>query len=246
MIQRTLPFLFLAALFVSTSAAAKERAEDPLRVFIRAGVKTHGPGEHDHPRFLEDWSVILAERGAEVAGAQRFPTAEELDATDVMILYAAEGGSIHGEERARLDAFLARGGGLVVLHDAVCGDAPHWFKGVVGGAWEHGHAKWYTGEVGLYFPDREHPVMRGVPASFRITDELYRFERDPSGPDIKVLAIGRSLETGEEYPVVWTVARDEGRTTCITLGHDGKAHELPAFKQLLKNSAAWAAREGGE
>lgn len=238
MIQRTLPFLFLAALFVSTSAAAKERAEDPLRVFIRAGVKTHGPGEHDHPRFLEDWSVILAERGAEVAGAQRFPTAEELDATDVMILYAAEGGSIHGEERARLDAFLARGGGLVVLHDAVCGDAPHWFKGVVGGAWEHGHAKWYTGEMGLYFPDREHPITKGV-SNFDLTDEIYyELHMDP---DAHVIA--NSFRTTHEIrPQMWVYEKDNYRAFVSIPGHYHDTFSLPPYRTLLLRGIAWAGK----
>src|SRR6266705_2982346 len=35
-----------------------------LRVFIRAGVKTHGPNQHDHPRFLAEWKELLNQRGA--------------------------------------------------------------------------------------------------------------------------------------------------------------------------------------
>jgi len=27
----------------------------------------------------------------------------------------------------------------------------------------------------------------------------------------------------------------------VTLGHDGKAHDHPAFKSILQNSLAWAA-----
>ena len=29
-------------------------AGEPLRIFIRSGPKTHGPGAHDHPRFLRE------------------------------------------------------------------------------------------------------------------------------------------------------------------------------------------------
>jgi hypothetical protein len=63
--------------------------QSPLRIFIRASAKTHGPGQHDYPRFLEEWKKLLTERGAAVDGAQRFPTAEELAQTDVMIDYAS-------------------------------------------------------------------------------------------------------------------------------------------------------------
>ena len=69
------------------SLALSSRAAEPLRVFIRAGVKTHGPGQHDHPRFLKEWTELLNERGAKADGAMDFPTASQLDATDVLVLY---------------------------------------------------------------------------------------------------------------------------------------------------------------
>src|SRR3954447_8577760 len=63
-------------------------AEAPLRVFIRAGVKTHGPNQHDHPRFLKEWKQLLAERGMKADGAMTFPTADQLENTDVLIVFA--------------------------------------------------------------------------------------------------------------------------------------------------------------
>ncbi|MBI5363165.1 MAG: hypothetical protein HZA53_08295, partial [Planctomycetes bacterium] len=83
---------------VEASAPAPERAA-PLRLFLRGGPKTHGPGQHDHPRFVAEWEPLLEARGAVVEGALRFPTAEELARTDVLVIYAADGGAIHGEER---------------------------------------------------------------------------------------------------------------------------------------------------
>ena len=48
----------------------------PLRVFIRGGVKTHGPNAHEHERFLKDWpglsaaaSQLLKDRGVRVVGS---------------------------------------------------------------------------------------------------------------------------------------------------------------------------------
>src|SRR6266508_226125 len=63
-------------------------AENPLRVFIRAGRKTHGPtgnGQHDGPTFLKDWKQLLAQRGAVVNGKIGFPTSQELENTDVIV-----------------------------------------------------------------------------------------------------------------------------------------------------------------
>ena len=58
-------------------------AAEPLRIFIRSGEKTHGPGCHDHPAFLKDWTKLLNERGAKATGGDNFPTAEQLSTTDV-------------------------------------------------------------------------------------------------------------------------------------------------------------------
>ena len=37
----------------------------PLRIFIRSGPKSHGPGAHDYPRYLKEWVPLLNERGRE-------------------------------------------------------------------------------------------------------------------------------------------------------------------------------------
>jgi type 1 glutamine amidotransferase len=81
--------------------------------------------------------------------------------------------------------------------------------------------------------------MQNVPAKFNIVDELYRWEKDPEGTEIEVLAIGRSLKTGEEYPVIWTVQHPNAKIVCNTLGHDAKAHDLAAYKTMLSNSMTW-------
>ncbi|HYV29803.1 MAG TPA: ThuA domain-containing protein, partial [Candidatus Binatia bacterium] len=158
----------LAALLCSTPT----RAAEPLRVFIRGGPKTHGPGQHDHQRFLTEWKELLNQRGAQADGAMDFPTAQQLEKTDVLVMFAAEAGTINPEQRAALDHFLKRGGGIVCFHDAVCGTDPQWFKTVIGGSWEHGHSRWYEGELSFYYVDTSHPITAGV-SNFELDDELY-------------------------------------------------------------------------
>ena len=46
----------------------------PVRVFIYAGLKTHGEGQHDYPQFLADWSKLLMNRNATVDGGLHFPS----------------------------------------------------------------------------------------------------------------------------------------------------------------------------
>ena len=50
-------------LFAIVTGSAQDK---PLRVFIRSGPKTHGPGQHDHPRFLTDWKQLLTDRGMKI------------------------------------------------------------------------------------------------------------------------------------------------------------------------------------
>lgn len=215
---------------------------DPLSVTIRAGAKTHGPGEHDHPRFLEEWSELLTSRGCSVRGGLEFPDAATLDATDVLVMYAADAGSIHDAERERLEAYLGRGGGIVVLHDAVCGDDPHWFKSVVGGAWEHGHSKWQNGLLGLYFADREHPITRGV-SNFDFDDEIYwDLHLDP---DAQVLA--SSFHTPfDVQPQMWVFEKEGYRSFVSLQGHYHRTFSNPAWRTLVLRGIAWAGRRDAD
>ncbi len=227
---------FSSLALLALAFAGAPQGEPALRVYIRAGEKTHGPGEHDHPRFLEEWTPLLRERGCAVDGSLAFPSAEALARTDVLVMYAAEGGSIHGDERARLDAYLARGGGIVVLHDAVCGDDPHWFKTVVGGAWEHGHSKWQHGEMGLYFADREHPITRGV-SNFDFVDEIYwDLHLDP-GAHVLANAFHTPFDV---TPQMWVYEKDAYRAFVSIQGHYHASFSHEAWRTLLLRGIAWA------
>ena len=200
-------YLRLGAVLIAGLLACASRAADPLRVFIRAGIKTHGPGQHDHPRFLGEYTKVLGERGVKVDGAMDFPSAAQLEATDVVVIFAADGMKITGDERSRFEKFLQRGGGLVVLHDGVVsGDQHEWAKQVTGGAWRwdgEKKTKWYEGEVGVYFVDTTHPVVRGF-SNFDWKDEIY-YDMDMA-PDAKVLATSFH-SVFVIAPQVWTYER---------------------------------------
>ena len=121
-------------------------------------------------------------------------------------------------------------------------DWPEYNKLLVGGGSRSHEA---LGEFEVEVVKPEHPLMQGVPAKFRIVDELYRWEKDPDA-EIEVLAIGRGLQSGEEFPVVWTVSHPSARIVCNTLGHDDRAHELKAYQTLLANALNWVQSNGGE
>jgi len=240
------PIFFLAIL--GAAAPVQSQVTPPLRVFLRAGEKTHGPGEHDHPRFLADWTPLLRERGCEVRGALAFPTREELAATDVVVFFCAEGASIFGDDRAHLLEYLERGGGLVFLHDSVCGDDPHWFKTIAGGAWEHGRATWHEGKIGLCFArdaagtEREHPITRGV-ANFDLDDEIYSNLHLVSG--VHVLA--NSFQTPFDVtPQMWTFEQGNRRAFVSLQGHEYATFSHPAWRTLVLRGIAWAGKRDAD
>ena len=228
--------VFLVLALAGMSGFAQEA--NPLRVFIRSGPKTHGPGQHDHPRFLEEWTKLLNERGAKATGKMGFPTAQELENTDVLVMYLAEGGTIVGQDRENLEKFLARGGGIVTIHDAVCGTDPEWFKTIVGGAWEHRHSKWHEGEVGVYFIDTEHPITRGI-SNFDFDDEIY-YDLHMM-PEAKVLA-SSFHSVFVIAPQIWTYEKENYRSFVNLQGHNHKSFSLPHFRAILLRGIAWAGK----
>lgn len=254
--------LVLLALTASASpdvSGAQEPA--PLRVFLRGGPKTHGPagnGLHDHEVWVREWQPLLASRGATVDGGLRFPDAAQLENTDVLVMFAANAGTILGEERARLEQFLKRGGGIVVLHDAlVAAQEPHWFKTIVGGSWENKVARFFEGENTYYYVNPEHPVTKGA-SNFKITDEVY-WELHMM-PNAQVLAASMQPvrpgpgsappaqpEIGRLIPQIWVYQNqlDGGqpyRAFVSLLGHHFSTFQSPHVRGVLLRGIAWAGK----
>jgi type 1 glutamine amidotransferase len=227
----------------------------PLRVFIYAGLKTHAVGQHDYPQFLADWSKILTERGAVVSGALQFPSARDLSNVDVMVIYKGDAGYLGIEDRATLDSFMRRGGGVVSLHDALCGPEPEQFANIVGGAKKHGERN-YTLEADVPYTivDTSHPIMQGM-SNFSIKDEAFFSMTWSKSPEIKVLATATMAATpsakgheGEVVPQIWTYERSLApaptgrpyRAFVWMQGHNYANFALPNVQAMLLRGIAWA------
>lgn len=242
---------------VTPSAQPEPPSSAPVRVFIYAGPKTHGPGQHDYPQFLADWSKLLAERGAIVDGALHFPAARELSNADVLVIYKGDAGYVGLEDRATLDAFLRRGGGLVSLHDSLCGDDPQWLSTILGGAKKHGEVN-YTleAEVSYTIVDPASPITAGM-TNFTITDEAFFLMTWAQSPAIHVLATAPIAGTpsagahkGEVVPQIWTYERplvppptgQPYRAFVWMQGHNYSNFANPQVQSMLLRGIAWAAK----
>lgn len=184
-----------------------------MHIYLRAGLKTHGGGEHDYPQFLADWSKILTAHGAVVDGSLHAPFPGELDGVDVMVVYKGDMGFMSPQEKAVLDAFVKRGGGLVMIHDALCGPDPVQMAQYVGGGKKHGETNFTLGaNVPYKIVDKADPIMKGM-SDITLYDESFYKITWAESPKIHVLATAviddtessrRGGGVGQTVPQIWT------------------------------------------
>jgi putative heme-binding domain-containing protein len=225
------------AVLAGAPAAAAAR---PMHVVLVAGPKDHGPGEHDYPAWQKVWQQLLSRSdGVKVTTAWQWPEAADLKSADVLVFY--QQGRWTPERARDIDAFLARGGGLVYIHYAVDGgaDAPG-FARRIGLAWRGGASKFRHGPLDVQFSrGSTHPVARNF-GKVHFEDESYwQLVGDPT----KVQLLATGVEDGEPQPLFWTCEQGKGRVFVSILGHFAWTFDDPLFRVLLLRGTAWAARE---
>ncbi|MBS1803376.1 MAG: ThuA domain-containing protein [Acidobacteria bacterium] len=228
---------------------------DGMRIFIWAGLKSHLAGQHDYPQFLADWSKILTEHGAIVDGSLHAPTSEDLERADVLVIYKGDAGYLSDEEKSVIEAFVKRGGGLVSLHDSLCGPDPEYFATLVGGAKKHGDVNYTLGAPIAYsVKDVSDPIMRGM-SNFTIFDEAFFNMTWAHDPGVHVLASSSIPGTpsagshrGEVVPQIWTYehtfARGEPARAFVWMqGHEYANFANYQIQQMLLRGIAWAGKK---
>ena len=226
-----------------------------LRIYIRAGLKTHGPDLHDYPQLLADWSKLLTERGAVVDGSLHAPTAEELARTDVMLMYKGDAGYMTAAEKATMDAFVKRGGGIVTIHDVLCGPDPQYFASIVGGGKKHGEMNYSAGPISYTIVDKSHPIMQGMNETLTIQDEAFYSMTWAQDPQIHVLATAKmpasrsvGIHEGEVVPQIWTYEHtlpggQPARAFVWMQGHTYTNMAIPELRDMLLRGIAWAGKK---
>jgi uncharacterized protein len=235
LLGRVLPCLLVGLAACAHSADTGAQTTAGPRVLVVGGDQ-----HHDFDRWFDQaTSATLAEAGAVVSYTD-VPGDILAALPQIDVLYLTNNQPLPGAElRDAIFAFVGGGNGLLVGHAAAWyswSDWPAYNRRLVSGG-ARSHLDY--GAFDVTVTDPAHPVMRGVPPSFTIRDELYRFEKDPAGPPIHVLATGRDAGTGREYPVVWAVGAEQGRIVVHTLGHDGAAHHHPAYRTMLQDAVRW-------
>jgi uncharacterized protein len=140
--------------------------------------------------------------------------------------------------------FVASGKGVVLTHAGTWYNNRDWpeFNKVLVGGGSRSHERY--GAFDVTITNENHPITKNISEkTFNLKDELYRMNRDSAGAAIDVLAIATVPNSTTTYPLLWVTKSDKARIACLTLGHDGEAHDKPVYQELLKNAIKWAARK---
>ncbi|WP_367875109.1 PVC-type heme-binding CxxCH protein [Luteolibacter sp. Populi] len=224
---------------VNGTSLPEKRETGALRVLLAGGGSSHDFGtwyDREDQQILRDAGGMTTAYTSDPAEA-----VELLERADVLLFSSNDAAYAKSEPfRKAFDAFVARGGGLVLLHPATWYNWPDWpayNKAFVGGG---SRAHDPPGEFTLSVVKPEHPVVAGVSKEFKIRDEHYQIGIDPAAKVEVLVETSVSAQTGKKHPSVWITAHPECRIVCIAPGHDEAAHRLPDFRKLLGNAVKWA------
>ena len=262
-IQRTAVALFLMAgsawsqggRALGPGGAPLPPGQNPkgMHVYIWAGLKSHNEGQHDYPQFLADWSKLLTAHGAVVDGALHGPSAADLEHTDVVVIYKGDAAYLSDAEKSALEAYVKRGGGLVSLHDSLCGPDPAYFANFVGAGKKHGEVN-YTLDAPIAYTvvDAASPIMKDFSDVSLADDEaffLMTWAKDPAVHVLATVKIPGTRSAGthkdEVVPQIWTYEHtvpggQPARAFVYMQGHTYANFANPQIQKMLLRGIAWA------
>jgi len=248
-------FLLAGAMWGQPGRAPMPQGQNPkgMRVYIWAGLKSHGEGQHDYPQFLADWSKVLTAHGAIVDGALHGPSAADLEHIEVVVIYKGDAAYLSDSQKSALDDYVKRGGGLVSLHDSLCGPDPAYFASLVGGAKKHGEVN-YTLDAPIPFTvvDKADPIMKDMSDLTLADDEAFYNITWAKDPPVHVLATVKIPGTpsagthkDEVVPQIWTYEHtvpggQPARAFVYMQGHTYSNFANPDIQKMLLRGIAWA------
>ncbi len=257
----------VAAFLGKAPKPAAEASLRPLTILFAGGAKDHPPRSHSHDVLPKRWKVLLggagpgdeavtnmyrpeveADRDLITSGSPQvtalstldWPTEEQFATADVIMLYQHPKCMSDAKHQQQIEAFLNRGGGLVLSHYVLWNASPALANllGLAKGKDSHYKHKVIT----LKLPEPRHPIMLGLPDTFTLADECFW---SLQGDRSKVTALATSDETvGDKVsaePVIWAYERGKGRVVASTLGHFDWTFDDPFFRTILLRGIAWAA-----
>ncbi|MGV3532191.1 MAG: DUF7133 domain-containing protein, partial [Chthoniobacteraceae bacterium] len=155
-------------------AQANGPVEDITKV---RALSVGGGSSHDFAKWFDEYDTKLlqtlkpawlkyTDKPADLAAA----------AANLDVLYFSTNQPLSSDARKAVMDLAARGKGLMLVHAGVWHNWKNWpeYHQQIAGGGSRGHDR--LGEFEVRVLNREHPLTKGLPESFKITDELYYFE----------------------------------------------------------------------
>jgi type 1 glutamine amidotransferase len=232
----------LLARIASLRQNPREEPPKELRLVLVASRQDHGAGQHDYPSWQTNWSRWLSNSAAKTAveTAWEWPAGAQFEAASAVVFYCWNH-NWSTSRLAQLDAFLERGGGVVLIHSAVIADKePEELARRIGLSAHPRRTGYRHMPFELRLVDREHPITRGLPERIQLLDEPY-WPLIGEARDVHVLASAKV--DGETRPLIWTRQAGKGRVFASIPGHYTWTLNDPLFRAILLRGIAWASGE---
>jgi type 1 glutamine amidotransferase len=254
-------FLATTIAFLGATPSWGEPTSDPSRklVVFFGGVKTHGPGAHEHLKGAQ----LLKQCLETAANVPRVRTqiyldawpkdARELDeAATIVLMWEGWGAHLVSQRNAekvhKLDQLMRRGVGFVCLHAATAVEdrCESYYLDWVGGNKKVKYSLHpMVSSINLSLASPEHPLCRGVKPMTLRNEEFYCKILFRSGDErvTPVLTAMLPPERPEQQVVAWACQRaDGGRAFACTGPHQHASFRNDDFRRLVLNAVLWTAK----
>jgi type 1 glutamine amidotransferase len=223
-----------------------------LNVVLVAFKKDHGDNEHDYPLWQKRWAVLL---GGKKAGQERQvnmygppPQGQKRVLAGAAFFCYVQWDR---QKLAQAKQYLARGGGIVIIHPAVIAPKDNnlddELAGLIGLAWDQNRTRWRHGHMDLEITAPDHPICLGLPRKISVLDEPYwPFTGDLSKITVLVTSdetISKDSNETRPEPMFYTRQHGKGRVFNCVLGHYTWTFDDPYCRILMLRGMAWAAGE---
>lgn len=178
----------------------------------------------------------------------------------IVVFNNMTGDALTPAQESAFQRWLMNGGALIALHSS--GDDSHrdwhWYDDAMIGPEFVGHpADPQFQEARVVNLAKAHPVMRGIPEDWRITDEWYSFDDSGKlGDAVALLGLDESTYSPENllygpredlrmgggparHPIAWIRCPGTGRLFYSAIGHSHTSYDDPVYRRLLTNAVDW-------
>lgn len=186
---------------------------------------------------------------------------DQLSRFKVIVFNSMTGDALSEEQEAALQRWIEKGGAWIGIHAAGDHSQIDWqwyIDRLIGPAFVGHPSSPGVQPADLVVLDEAHPILRGIPKTWEMTDEWYSYDSRPQDHGMRPLMAvdetsyepirrGKNIGMGSEigdHPIVWSSCVGEGRVVYSGLGHTQYVYDSKPYRKLLNNIFDWVQKKG--